>query len=64
VFQWGKMTGPLECPVKNGVKCHAEPNGKTIEVYGITIATINENHQITQLETYFNPNEMFKQFMN
>ncbi len=58
------MTGPLECPVKNGVKCHTEPNGKTIEVYGITIATINDNHQITQLETYFNPNEMFKQFMN
>ena len=58
------MAGPLECPVKNGVKSHTQPNGKTIEVFGITIATLNHNHQITQLETYFNSNEMFEQFMS
>lgn len=39
------------------------PNNKMVEIFGVTIATVNDKFQITALDTYYNPNQLFENMM-
>ena len=41
--------------MKDGSVLKAEAYGKMIELFGVTIATLNDKYQIETLETFFNP---------
>ncbi|CAG8507790.1 6849_t:CDS:2 [Ambispora leptoticha] len=60
---WGTMSGKLRCPMRNGSELIAEPTNEIVELFGVTVATINEKFQILQLETFFNPNDLFSQMV-
>jgi hypothetical protein len=57
---WGKMTGPIRCPMKNGRQLVAEASHEVIEIFGVTVAEVNDKLQIKKLETFFNPNELIE----
>ncbi|CAG8624818.1 2814_t:CDS:2 [Funneliformis caledonium] len=61
--RWGTMSGKLRCPMRNGSDLIAEPTNERVELFGVTIATINEKFQILQLETFFNPDDLFSQMV-
>ncbi|CAG8473502.1 8007_t:CDS:2 [Funneliformis mosseae] len=52
-------------PPRVSFKWHliAEPTNERVELFGVTIATINEKFQILQLETFFNPDDLFSQMV-
>jgi len=58
---WGKMTGILECPMRTGQKLVAQPTNQFVQIFGMTIAEVDDKLQIIKLETYFNPNEILQQ---
>ncbi|CAG8581010.1 16184_t:CDS:2 [Dentiscutata erythropus] len=58
---WGKMTGTLKCPIRNGKTLVAEPTNEVVEIFGVTVATINDKYQITSLETFYNPSDLMTQ---
>ncbi|CAI2186425.1 12712_t:CDS:2 [Funneliformis geosporum] len=40
-----------------------EPTNEIVDLFGVTVATINEKFQILQLETFFNPDDLFSQMV-
>ena len=57
---WGYVTGPLRCPMRNGQDVTVEPKGQKVEIFGISVAKLNDNFKITELETYWNPSALFQ----
>jgi hypothetical protein len=45
----------------NGEKVTAKAHGGPIDIQGVTVAHLSGNCQITKLETWFDPLEMFRQ---
>lgn len=39
------------------------PNNQSVEIFGVTVAEVNEHFQITSLETFYNPNQLFENMM-
>jgi hypothetical protein len=54
------MTGKLSCPMRTG-QLFVNPSNQIVEIFGVTVAEVNDKLQITQLETFFNPNDLMQQ---
>lgn len=64
VFKWrhfGPMTNSFSCPGYAGVTYQVDPTNKMINLYGVTKATVTPDLKIQNLETFFDPNQMFIQ---
>lgn len=44
-----------------GEKVTAKAHGGAIDIYGVTVATVNDKVQLQKVDTYFDPLEMFRQ---
>lgn len=48
-------------PNSKGEKVTIKSHGGSIEIHGITVATVNDKVQLQAVETWFDPMEMFRQ---
>ena len=55
---WGRMTGPLTCPLQNGLRMTAQPTNEVVSMIGMAYVTLNDKYQIQDLEVYFDQNEV------
>ncbi|KAF9322753.1 hypothetical protein BGZ91_004071 [Linnemannia elongata] len=60
---WGKFTGKLRCPVSDTEKLVADPTNETVEIFGVTIAHVNDKFQIESLETFYDPAALFNEML-
>ncbi|KAH9484832.1 Pathogen-related protein [Psilocybe cubensis] len=60
---WGTMTGNYRAKLSSGRTVIAKANHKLIEVFGVTMAEVNEKFEITKLETFWEPESMFRQLI-
>ena len=51
------MTGPLTCPLQNGLRMTAQPTNEVVSMIGMAYVTLNDKYQIQDLEVYFDQNE-------
>ncbi|CAG8584757.1 6375_t:CDS:2 [Cetraspora pellucida] len=58
---WGKMSGELKCPMRNGKTLVAEPTNEVVQIFGVSVATITDKFQITSIETFYNPADLMSQ---
>ncbi|CCX30407.1 hypothetical protein FPQ18DRAFT_312046 [Pyronema domesticum] len=61
---WGKMSGNYRAKLSSGRTVFAKASGKVIEVFGVTVAHVDEKFQITYLETFWEPDQMFRQLIS
>lgn len=54
---WGKMTGPLTCPLHNGLRMVAQPTNEVVSMLGVAFCSLNDKFQIQDLEVYFDQTE-------
>lgn len=40
------MTGPLTCPLQNGLRMTAQPTNEVVSMIGMAYATLNDKYQI------------------
>ncbi|KAG0066379.1 hypothetical protein BGZ90_001428 [Linnemannia elongata] len=57
---WGKFTGKLRCPVSDTEKL---VTNETVEIFGVTIAHVNDKFQIESLETFYDPAALFNEML-
>ncbi|KAK3829595.1 MAG: hypothetical protein JOS17DRAFT_221632 [Linnemannia elongata] len=60
---WGKFSGKLRCPVSDTEKLVADPTNETVEIFGVTIAHVNDKFQIESLETFYDPAALFNEML-
>lgn len=60
---WGKFTGKLRCPVSDTEKLVADPSNENVEIFGVTIAHVNDKFQIESLETFYDPAALFNEML-
>ena len=60
---WGKFSGKLRCPISDTEKIVAEPTNKVVEIFGVTIAHVNDKFQIESLETFYDPAALFNEML-
>ncbi|OTA83895.1 hypothetical protein M434DRAFT_378080 [Hypoxylon sp. CO27-5] len=58
---WGEMKNDYVGRNSVGDKVTVKANGQLIDIQGVTVAHLNNNFQVTELKTYFDSNEMFRQ---
>ncbi|KFA67362.1 hypothetical protein S40285_07032 [Stachybotrys chlorohalonatus IBT 40285] len=58
---WGEMRGDYVALDHNGDKVMAKSHGGPIDIQGVTVAHMSDKMQVTKLETWFDPVEMFRQ---
>ncbi|KAH9893049.1 hypothetical protein F4778DRAFT_772655 [Xylariomycetidae sp. FL2044] len=58
---WGQMKNDYVGWNTAGEKITVKATDKMIDVEGITVAHLNDAFKVTKLETWFDPNEMFRQ---
>ena len=51
------MTGPLTCPLHNGMRMVAQPTNENVSMIGVAFCSLNDKFQIQDLEVYFDQNE-------
>ena len=57
------MSGNYRAKLSTGRTVRAKATGKLIEVFGLTTAEVDEKFQITRLETFWEPESMFRQLV-
>ncbi|KAI1456382.1 hypothetical protein F4805DRAFT_432628 [Annulohypoxylon moriforme] len=58
---WGEMKNDYVGQNNNGEKVTVKANGQLIDIQGVTVAHLNSEFQVTELKTWFDSNEMFRQ---
>jgi ATP-dependent RNA circularization protein (DNA/RNA ligase family) len=58
---WGLHTGDLSVKTGNGTKLEAHATNEVIEVYGVSVAKVNEKFEIEDLQTFYDPSDMLRQ---
>ncbi|KAI1441915.1 hypothetical protein F5Y02DRAFT_274152 [Annulohypoxylon stygium] len=58
---WGEMKNDYVGKNSTGEKVTVKANGQLIDIEGTTVAHLNSMFQVTELKTWFDSNEMFKQ---
>ncbi|KAJ3510176.1 hypothetical protein NLJ89_g4825 [Agrocybe chaxingu] len=61
---WGTMTGNYRAKLNSGRTVFAKANNKTIEIFGVTIAEVDEKFQIVSIDTFWDPDTMFQQLIS
>lgn len=51
------MTGPLTCPLHNGLRMVAQPTNEVVSMLGVAFCSLNDKFQIQDLEVYFDQTE-------
>lgn len=59
----GVMSGNYRAKLNSGRTVIAKANNKLIEVFGVTVAAVNDKFQIEFLETFWEPDQMFRQMV-
>ncbi|RPA77053.1 hypothetical protein BJ508DRAFT_187873, partial [Ascobolus immersus RN42] len=60
---WGVMSGNYRAKLNSGRSVIARAHGKMIEVFGITVAEVDDQFRIKFLETFWEPDQMFRQLV-
>lgn len=60
----GTMSGNYRAKLNSGRSIIAKANGKVIEVFGVTVAEVDDQFRITFLETFWEPDQMFRQLIS
>ncbi|KAJ3549198.1 hypothetical protein NMY22_g976 [Coprinellus aureogranulatus] len=60
---WGVMSGNYRAKLSSGRSVRAKATGKLIEVFGMTTAEVNDKFQIVTVETFWEPDSMFRQLI-
>ncbi|UJR34848.1 hypothetical protein I4U23_027629 [Adineta vaga] len=63
-FTWrhfGRMTDYFSCTGLSGLVYKADPTNKMVKIYGMCIATINDQYQIQDLQVFYDPTQLFTQ---
>ncbi|CAN8095754.1 unnamed protein product [Discula destructiva] len=58
---WGWMKGDYVGKNEDGTVVTIKSHNDKLDIRGVTVAKVNEKFQVTQLETWFDPMEMFNQ---
>ncbi|KAG2208171.1 hypothetical protein INT46_005846 [Mucor plumbeus] len=58
---WGLNNGDLSVKTGNGTKLEAHATNEVIEVFGVTVAKVNDKFEIEELETFYDPTDMLRQ---
>ncbi|KAI8047769.1 hypothetical protein BDF21DRAFT_457235 [Thamnidium elegans] len=58
---WGLHSGDLSVKVGEGKKLEAHATNEVVEVYGVTVARVNDKFEIEELETFYDPSDMLRQ---
>ncbi|KAF2131200.1 hypothetical protein P153DRAFT_287636 [Dothidotthia symphoricarpi CBS 119687] len=58
---WGVMAGDYVGINNKGEKVRAKAHGGTIDIQGVTVASVNEKLQLRDVRTWFDPMDMFRQ---
>ncbi|KAI1097435.1 hypothetical protein F4804DRAFT_171908 [Jackrogersella minutella] len=58
---WGEMKNDYVGRNSAGEYVTVKANGQLIDIKGVTVAHLNSEFQVTELKTWFDSNEMFKQ---
>lgn len=53
--------GDLSVKTGNGTKLEAHATNEVIEVFGVTVAKVNDKFEIEELETFYDPSDMLRQ---
>ncbi|KAF9050446.1 hypothetical protein BJ165DRAFT_1525668 [Panaeolus papilionaceus] len=61
---WGKMTGNYRAQLNSGRSIFAKANNQLIEVFGVTVAQVNAKFEIESVETFWDPQQLFKQLLS
>ncbi|KAF8251716.1 hypothetical protein K440DRAFT_611960 [Wilcoxina mikolae CBS 423.85] len=61
---WGAMTGNYRAKLSSGRTVTAKASGKVIEVFGVTVAEVDDKFRIKYLETFWEPDQMFRQLVS
>ena len=59
----GVMNGNYRAKLSSGRSVRAKATGKLIEVFGMTTAEVNDKFQVVSLETFWEPDSMFRQLI-
>lgn len=49
--------------MRSGPDLIIPPHHQTVEIFGVTVAEVNDKFQITALDTYYSPNQLFESMM-
>lgn len=60
---FGRMTGPLRCPMRNGTWLNAPPHGDIVEFFGDTVLHVNEKYQVLGIENTFRGDSLIEQMV-
>jgi len=58
------MTGNYRGKLSSGRTVTAKASGKVIEIFGVTVAEVNDKFEITFIETFWEPESMFRQLIS
>lgn len=58
------MTGNYRANLSSGRTVIAKASGKVVEVFGVTVAEVDDNFRIKFLETFWEPDQMFRQLVS
>lgn len=58
------MTGNYRAKLNSGRTVIAKANNKLIEVFGVTVAEVDDKFRIKFLETFWEPDQMFRQLVS
>jgi hypothetical protein len=58
------MTGNYRAELSSGRTVTAKASGKVIEVFGVTVAEVDDKFRIKFLETFWEPDQMFRQLIS
>ncbi|KAI9476138.1 MAG: hypothetical protein EXX96DRAFT_575913 [Benjaminiella poitrasii] len=58
---WGFHSGDLSVKLGDDKKLEAYATNEVIEVFGVTVAKVNDKFEIEDLETFYDPTDMLRQ---
>lgn len=58
---WGLNNGDLSVKTGDGKKLEAHATNEVIEVFGVTVAKVNDKFEIEELQTFYDPTDMLRQ---
>jgi hypothetical protein len=52
---WGENSGDFTIKTSNGTKIESKASNELVEVFGMTVAKVNDKFEIEDLEVFFDP---------
>lgn len=61
---WGLNNGDVTLETHSGKKYEAKASNRVLEVFGVSVAKVNEKFQIEELEVFFDPADSVTQIFD